>query len=64
MPYGLKNAPAVFQSFANEILRDLHGQGVVAYIDDILIYSIFHIFRYMRRAYVSGAQSTCATVGA
>uniref|UniRef100_A0A8K9X5F7 Gypsy retrotransposon integrase-like protein 1 n=1 Tax=Oncorhynchus mykiss TaxID=8022 RepID=A0A8K9X5F7_ONCMY len=39
MPYGLKNAPAVFQSFVDEILRDLHGQGVVVYIDDILIYS-------------------------
>jgi hypothetical protein len=31
MPYGLKNAPAVF--------RDLHGQGMVVCIDDILIYS-------------------------
>lgn len=39
MPYGLKNAPAVFQSFVDEILRDLLGQGVVVYIDDILIYS-------------------------
>ena len=39
MTYGLKNAPAIFQSFVDEILRDLHGQGVVAYIDDILIYS-------------------------
>uniref|UniRef100_A0A8C7SC68 ribonuclease H n=1 Tax=Oncorhynchus mykiss TaxID=8022 RepID=A0A8C7SC68_ONCMY len=39
MPYGLKNAPAVFQSFVDEILRDLHGQGVVVYIDDILVYS-------------------------
>jgi hypothetical protein len=39
MPYGLKNAPAVFQSFVDEILRDLHGQGVVVYIDDILFYS-------------------------
>ena len=32
MPYGLKNAPAVFQSFVDEILRDLHGQGVVVYM--------------------------------
>ena len=39
MPYGLKNAPAVFQSFVDEILRDLHGKGVIVYIDDILIYS-------------------------
>ena len=58
MPYGLKNAPAVFQSIVDEILRDLqsivdkilrdlHGQGVVVYIDDILIYSA------TRAAYVS-----------
>ncbi|XP_016359562.1 RNA-directed DNA polymerase homolog [Sinocyclocheilus anshuiensis] len=39
MPYGLANAPAVFQSFINEIFRDLLNQYVIAYIDDILIYS-------------------------
>ncbi len=39
MPYGLANAPAVLQSFINEIFRDLLNQCVVAYIDDILIYS-------------------------
>ena len=38
-PYGLMNAPSVFQAFVDEIFRDLHGQGVVVYIDDILIYS-------------------------
>ncbi|KAK3513165.1 hypothetical protein QTP70_009680 [Hemibagrus guttatus] len=39
MPYGLDNAPAVFQSFINEIFRDVLNKYVVAYIDDILIYS-------------------------
>ncbi len=39
MPYGLANSPAVFQSFINEIFWDLLSQYVVAYIDDILIYS-------------------------
>ena len=40
MPYGLMKAPSVFQSFVDEIFRDLHGQRVVVvYIDDILIYS-------------------------
>ena len=39
MPYGLMNAPSIFQAFVDEIFRDLHGQGVVVYIDDILIYS-------------------------
>ncbi len=39
MPYGLANSPAVFQTFINYIFRDLLNQYVVAYIDDILIYS-------------------------
>ncbi|KAK3557354.1 hypothetical protein QTP70_026572 [Hemibagrus guttatus] len=39
MPYGLANAPAVFQSFINEIFRDIMNKYVVAYINDILIYS-------------------------
>ncbi|KAL0173222.1 hypothetical protein M9458_033533, partial [Cirrhinus mrigala] len=39
MPYGLANAPAVFQSFINEILKDFMNKFVIAYIDDILIYS-------------------------
>ncbi len=39
MPYGLANSPAIFQSFINEIFQDLLNQFVVAYIDDILIYT-------------------------
>ncbi|KAL0153008.1 hypothetical protein M9458_051687, partial [Cirrhinus mrigala] len=39
MPYGLANSPSVFQSFINEIFRDLLNKCVIAYIDDILIYS-------------------------
>ncbi|KAL0173711.1 hypothetical protein M9458_029679 [Cirrhinus mrigala] len=39
MPYGLANAPAVFQSFINEIFRDILNRFVIAYLDDILIYS-------------------------
>ena len=39
MPYGLMNVPSVFQSFVDQIFRDLHWQGIVVYIDDILIYS-------------------------
>ena len=39
MPYRLMNAPSVFQTFVDKFFRDLHGQGVVVYIDDILIYS-------------------------
>ncbi|KAK3529848.1 hypothetical protein QTP86_007258 [Hemibagrus guttatus] len=39
MPFGLTNAPAVFQALINEVFRDLLGRGVIAYIDNILVYS-------------------------
>jgi len=39
MPFGLANTPATFQNMINEVLRDLIDQGVVAYVDNILIYS-------------------------
>ncbi|KAK3506497.1 hypothetical protein QTP70_003044 [Hemibagrus guttatus] len=39
MPFGLTNAPAVFQSFINGVFKDILGKWVIAYIDDILVYS-------------------------
>ncbi|KAK3527262.1 hypothetical protein QTP86_018631, partial [Hemibagrus guttatus] len=39
MPFGLTNAPAVFQTLINEVFQDLLGRGVIAYIDNILVYS-------------------------
>jgi len=39
MPEGLTNAPASFQAMMNEILREYLDQGVVVYLDNILIYS-------------------------
>ncbi|KAK3562994.1 hypothetical protein QTP86_013260 [Hemibagrus guttatus] len=39
MPFSLTNAPAVFQALINGVFQDLLGKGVIAYIDDILVYS-------------------------
>ena len=37
MPFGLRNAPATFQRFINEVLRDI--DNVFVYLDDILIFT-------------------------
>ncbi len=39
MPFGLMNAPATFQAMMNGIFQDLIDVGVLAYMDDILIYA-------------------------
>ncbi len=39
MPYGLVNAPSVFQDFMHEVLQEYLHRFVLVYIDDILIYS-------------------------
>ena len=36
--FGLTNAPAVFQAFVNDVLRDMLNQFVLVYLDDILIF--------------------------
>jgi len=39
MPFGLTNAPATFQEMMNHIFRDMIDLGLLAYIDDLLIYA-------------------------
>jgi len=39
MPFGLCNAPSTFQGMINDVFRDMLNVGLIAYMDDILIYS-------------------------
>jgi len=39
MPFGLCNAPSTFQSMINDVFRDMPDVGVIAYMDEILIYT-------------------------
>ena len=39
MPFGLCTAPSTFQRMINDVFHDLLDEGVVVYLDDILICS-------------------------
>ena len=39
MPFGLVNAPATFQAFINQVLREYIDHFVLAYLDNIVVYS-------------------------
>ena len=39
MPFGLSSAPATFQRMMNNIFFELLDEGVVCYLDDLLVYS-------------------------
>lgn len=39
MPFGLKNAPSIFQRCVNDILHEFIGKFAYVYINDVLIFS-------------------------
>ena len=39
MPFGLTNSPATFMRIMNNLFSDLLDRVVVAFMDDVLIYS-------------------------
>ena len=60
MPFGLKNAPAVFQHFINDVFEDIIGSFVYCYIDDIIIFSpdanthYIHLIEVLKRLRKAG----------
>ena len=39
LPFGLANAPTIFQTLMNRIFSQQIGKSILVYLDDILIYS-------------------------
>lgn len=52
MPFGLRNAPAVFQRFIQDIFSNVIGKFVQIYLDDIIIYSKNEKFHVKHVQYV------------
>ena len=69
MPMGLSNAPATFQRAMNHIFAGMINQGVMVFIDDILVYSktwnehmelLREVFRCMRENNLQAKLSKCS----
>src|SRR5438046_1827695 len=61
MPFGLCNAPATFQSYINDALREFLDEFCIAYLDDVLIYidgsledHIHHVHQVLQRLLDNG----------
>jgi len=39
LPFGLRNAPAIFQRMMDEVVASQRWQAALVYIDDVLVYS-------------------------
>ncbi|CAM6082223.1 unnamed protein product [Calypogeia fissa] len=68
MPFGFCNVIAMFMKMMNTIFHDLINQGVVVFIDDILVYSktleehkqlLKEVFRRLRKAHLFAKPSQC-----
>ena len=45
LPFGLTNAPSVFQALMNDVLREMLERFVFVYLDDILIFRSSRVLR-------------------
>lgn len=68
LPFGLTNAPSVFQTAMNALFSDMLHKGVLIYLDDILIYSkteeqhyelLDRVLRRLREAGLRAKLSKC-----
>jgi hypothetical protein len=68
MPFGLKNAPATFQQFMDDVFHKQLGQFAVVYVDDLAVYSnsedeylkhLEEIFKTMRQNQIYARREKC-----